>query len=97
MRIYLQESSVALNEVVVVGYGAQSEKLVTTSISSLKIDNVDQGNDYNVAKMMQGRTPGVNVASASGTPGEQPSVRVRGHCLYLRQQYPSLRCRWCSQ
>ena len=27
---------------------------------------------------MQGRTPGVNVASASGTPGEQPSVRVRG-------------------
>lgn len=78
LRIYLQESSVALNEVVVVGYGAQSEKLVTTSISSLKIDNVDQGNDYNVAKMMQGRTPGVNVASASGTPGEQPSVRVRG-------------------
>ena len=32
---------------------------------SLKIDNVDQGNDYNVAKMMQGRTLGVNVASAS--------------------------------
>lgn len=78
LKIYLQESSVALNEVVVVGYGAQSEKLVTTSISSLKMNNVDQGNDYNVAKMMQGRTPGVNVASASGTPGEQPSVRVRG-------------------
>lgn len=78
LKIYLQESSVALSEVVVVGYGAQSEKLVTTSISSLKISDIDQGNDYNVAKMMQGRTPGVNVASSSGTPGEQPSVRVRG-------------------
>lgn len=78
LKIYLKESSVALNEVVVVGYGAQSEKLVTTSISSLKVDNLDQGSDYNVAKMMQGRTPGVNIASTSGTPGEQPSVRVRG-------------------
>lgn len=78
LKIYLKESSIALNEIVVVGYGSQSEKLVTTSISSLKVDDLDQGSDYNVAKMLQGRTPGVNVASASGTPGEQPSVRVRG-------------------
>lgn len=78
LRIRLKEKSIALGEVVVVGYGSQSEKLVTTSISSLKLDDVDHGGDYNVAKMLQGRTPGVNVASASGTPGAQPSVRVRG-------------------
>ena len=34
LKIYLKESSIALNEIVVVGYGSQSEKLVTTSISS---------------------------------------------------------------
>lgn len=78
LSIHLKESSIALSEVVVIGYGSQSEKLVTTSISSVKIDDLDQGNDYNVAKMLQGRTAGVNVASASGTPGEQPNVRVRG-------------------
>lgn len=77
-RVTLNEDSKMLEEVVVVGYGKQSEKLVTTSISSLKIDEVDQGNDYNVAKMLQGRTPGVNVSTASGIPGQQPNVRVRG-------------------
>ncbi|MBQ8674455.1 MAG: TonB-dependent receptor [Bacteroides sp.] len=77
-KVVLQEDSKLLEEVVVVGYGKQSEKLVTTSISSLKVDEVDQGNDYNVAKMLQGRTPGVNVSTPSGIPGQQPNVRVRG-------------------
>ncbi len=67
-----------LEEVVVVGYGKQSEKLLTTSISSVKIDDLDQGNDYNPLKMLQGRTPGVNVSTASAVPGSQPNIRVRG-------------------
>ncbi len=78
MSILLTNDEKLLEEVVVVGYGKQSEKLVTTSISTLKIDDVDQGNDYNVAKMMQGRVTGVSVSTPSGTPGQQPNVRVRG-------------------
>lgn len=78
LSITLLEDAKILEEVVVVGYGKQSEKLLTTSISSMKVDDIDQGNDYNVAKMLQGRTPGVNVSTASGIPGEQPNVRVRG-------------------
>lgn len=77
-RVVLEENSVLLDEMVVVGYGQQSEKLLTTSISSVKMDDIDQGNDYNVAKMLQGRTPGVSVATASGKPGQTPNVRVRG-------------------
>lgn len=70
LSITLLEDAKILEEVVVVGYGKQSEKLLTTSISSMKVDDIDQGNDYNVAKMLQGRTPGVNVSTASGIPGE---------------------------
>ncbi len=77
-RIILKVDSKLLDEVVVVGYGKQSEKLVTTSISSVKLDNIDQGNDYNVAKLLQGRTPGINISTPSGIPGQQPNVRVRG-------------------
>lgn len=77
-KVILANNSEMLDEVVVVGYGSQSQKMLTTSISSLKIDDIDQGNDYNVAKMLQGRTPGVSVASGNGTPGKQPNVRVRG-------------------
>ncbi len=76
--IVLAADAEFLEEVVVVGYGKQSEKLLTTSISSVKLDDVDQGNDYNALKMLQGRTPGVNVSTASAVPGSQPNIRVRG-------------------
>lgn len=76
--INLSTNSEVLDEVVVVGYGKQSSKLLTTSISSLKIDDVEQGNDYNAIKMLQGRTAGVNVSTPSGKPGAVPNIRVRG-------------------
>lgn len=78
MNVTLQDDAVNLNDVVVVGYGQQSRKLITTSVSSMKVDDIDQGADYNVAKMLQGRTPGVSVSSTSGAPGSQPVVHVRG-------------------
>lgn len=78
MDVMMSNDEKLLDEIVVVGYGKQSEKLVTTSISTLKLDEVDQGGDYNVAKMLQGRVTGVNVSTPSGTPGQQPNVRVRG-------------------
>lgn len=76
--VTMKPGNTVLDEVVVVGYGSQSEKLLTTSISSIKVDDIDQGNEYNVAKMLQGRTPGVSVSSGAGTPGKQPNVKVRG-------------------
>lgn len=77
-KITLQEDSKMIDEVVVVGYGVQSQKLVTTSISKIKMDNIDQGNDFNPIKMLQGRVSGVNISSASGSPGQAPNVTVRG-------------------
>lgn len=74
-RIELSENSAVLDEVVVVGYGTQSSKLITTSISKVKLDEIDQANDYNPIKMLQGRVAGVNIANASGTPGETPNIR----------------------
>ncbi|KAA6319118.1 TonB-dependent receptor SusC, partial [termite gut metagenome] len=78
IQITLQEDAQALEEVVVVGYGTQSQKLVTISISKLKMADVDQGNDFNPVKMLQGRVTGVNISSSSGTPGAEPNVIVRG-------------------
>ena len=76
--IILQEDNKVLDEVVVVGYGVQSQKLITTSISKLKMDEVDQGSDLNPIKMLQGRVTGMNISSSSGTPGAEPNVVVRG-------------------
>ncbi len=77
-NVTLTEDTEILDEVVVVGYGVQSQKLVTTSISKVKMDDIEQGNDFNPIKMLQGRVSGVNVSNASGQPGEAPNVTVRG-------------------
>ncbi len=74
----LSKNTEILDEVVVVGYGTQSSKLVTTSISKVKLDDIDQANDYNPIKMLQGRVPGVNISNSSGTPGATPNIQVRG-------------------
>ena len=78
MNIVMKEDSTSLEEVVVIGYGVQSQKLITTSISRLKMDEVDQGSDMNPIKMLQGRVTGMNISSSSGMPGEDPNVIVRG-------------------
>jgi len=77
-RIKFQEDSRVLDEVVVIGYGTQSAKFVTTSIGKVKMDNIDKGGDYDPIKMMQGRVAGVNISSSSGMPGSAPSIFVRG-------------------
>lgn len=77
-KVVLSKNSEVLDEVVVVGYGTQSSKLVTTSISKVKLDDIDQANDNNPIKMLQGRVPGVNISNASGTPGANPNIQVRG-------------------
>lgn len=78
LNISLMEDSKLVDEVVVVGYGSQSKSLVSTAIGHLKIDDIDQGADYNAVKMIQGRVAGVNVSTGSGKPGAMPNILVRG-------------------
>lgn len=78
LSVVMKEDTKALDEVVVIGYGTQSAKFVTTSISKVKMDNIDKGGDYDPIKMLQGRVAGVNITNSSGTPGSTPSIFVRG-------------------
>ncbi len=76
--IKLKDSSTALSNVVVVGYGTQKRQQVSTAVSTVKMSTVDQGGGYNPVKMLQGRASGINVISPSGVPGSRPIVLIRG-------------------
>ena len=76
--IKLKDSSTSLSNVVVVGYGTQKRQLISTSVSTVKMNTVDQGSGYNPVKMLQGRATGINVLSPSGVPGARPIVLIRG-------------------
>lgn len=78
INVVLIEDNEMLDEVVVVGYGVQKKKLVTGATVQVKGDKIAELNTTNPLQAMQGQTPGVNITSISGQPGESLKVSIRG-------------------
>lgn len=78
LDIYLAEDTKMLEDAVVIGYGTASKKLISSSIASVNMSNIDRGAATDPMKMLQGRVTGVSITSGSGTPGDTPNVIVRG-------------------
>lgn len=76
--IKLVDDTKMLNQVVVVGYGSQKKIDVTSSIASVKPDNIDKGATNDPIRLLQGRATGVNVITPSGIPGAKAAVQIRG-------------------
>jgi TonB-linked SusC/RagA family outer membrane protein len=78
VNITLSEDNQALEEVVVVGYGVQQKKLVTGATVQVKGETLQRQSTTNALQGLQGQTPGVQIASTSGQPGEGMRVTIRG-------------------
>ncbi|MEA4949886.1 MAG: SusC/RagA family TonB-linked outer membrane protein, partial [Petrimonas sp.] len=75
--ITLQEDVRALEEVVVIGYGTSKVKDLTSSITTIKPDEIMKTPASQPMSALQGKVPGLQIVS-SGSPGSSPTVRVRG-------------------
>ena len=78
MNVVLKDDSELLSEVVVIGYGVAKKNDLTGSVTAMKPDEMNKGLVTNAQDMMQGKIAGVNVTSASGTPGAGAQIRIRG-------------------
>ena len=78
MNVVLKDDSEMLSEVVVIGYGVAKKNDLTGSVTAVKPDEMNKGLVTNAQDMMQGKIAGVNVTSASGTPGAGATIRIRG-------------------
>lgn len=67
-----------INEVVVVGYGTQRKSDLTGSLASVSSKDFKDYATSNVSNLIAGKAAGVYVSTASGQPGEDAVVRVRG-------------------
>lgn len=76
--VTMDDSAVALNEVVVVGYGTQKKSDLTGSVASIDESQLNQTIAANADQMLQGKIAGVSVTQNSGAPGGATSIRVRG-------------------
>lgn len=76
-EIFLVPESVLLNQVVVVGYGAQRKVDITGATVSVKGEELAKQPVMTATQALQGKVAGVQIIS-SGKPGSSPSVRIRG-------------------
>ncbi|PHN06628.1 SusC/RagA family protein [Flavilitoribacter nigricans DSM 23189 = NBRC 102662] len=76
-NVQLSFGSVALEEVVVVGYGTQRTKDLTSSITTIKSEDITKTPSSQAMQALQGKVAGMQIVS-SGTPGSGPTVRIRG-------------------
>ncbi|WP_160714031.1 TonB-dependent receptor [Chitinophaga solisilvae] len=78
LQVKLVPAQTALTETVVVGYGVQKKSVVTGAISSVRAADIESQPVTRLEQVLQGRTSGITVATSSGQPGSDASVRVRG-------------------
>lgn len=88
MNIVLEEEATVLESLVVVGYGTQKKKDLTSAITVVDEKAIKDRPMTSAAEALQGKAAGVQVVQPSGKPGENISVRVRGATSVLAGNEP---------
>lgn len=78
IRVVLIEDTKTLEEVVVIGYGTQKKKDLTTAVSSVSGEEITERPIISAVQALQGKAAGVQVIQPSGKPGAGLFIRVRG-------------------
>ncbi|MFN7117793.1 MAG: TonB-dependent receptor [Saprospiraceae bacterium] len=76
INVSMEEGEV-LDEVVVVGYGAQKRSSLTGAVSSVSQKDLKALPVVSLTQAIQGRVPGVSITNNS-SPGSDPIIRIRG-------------------
>lgn len=78
MEIHCTCDNRIINDVVVVAYGQQKRKDLTSAIASVKSDELKKVPATSVEEAMKGKMAGVQITQTSGQPGAGISINVRG-------------------
>ncbi|MCG6191109.1 TonB-dependent receptor [Maribellus maritimus] len=95
--ITMQEAMIGIEEVVAIGYGTMQKRSVSTAISSLKAEKIEEMPVGSVGETLYGQLSGLYIVHADGQPGSSPTLRIRGtgsltassDPLYVIDGYPT--------
>ncbi|MFC5626001.1 TonB-dependent receptor domain-containing protein [Algoriphagus winogradskyi] len=76
--INLEEDIQSLEEAVVIGYGTQDKKEITSAVVAVKPEDFNKGNVSNPAQLLQGKVAGLSITRPGGNPNSGFNVRLRG-------------------
>ena len=76
--VVLKEDTEVLDEVVVVGFGTQKKVNLTGAVSTVSSEAFEDRPVQNVAMMLQGVMPGLNISMSDGQMDSAPNINIRG-------------------
>lgn len=78
INVVMEVDAATLEEVVVTGYTTTSKAKTTSASSVVSAEMIEDIPVASFEQMLQGRAPGLLIASGSGQPGTAAKVRIRG-------------------
>ncbi|HLT05906.1 MAG TPA: TonB-dependent receptor [Cyclobacteriaceae bacterium] len=78
INVTLNEDTASLDEVVVIGYGTQERRDISTSIASVSSEDLKDRPSTNFAQSIQGKMAGVRIANNNTAPGGGSNIVIRG-------------------
>ncbi|WP_373497707.1 SusC/RagA family TonB-linked outer membrane protein, partial [Aquiflexum sp.] len=75
--ITLQTDMASLDEVVVVGFGAQKKRDITGAVARADIQSLQEAPNVGIGQSLQGMVPGLNVGTINSA-GADPPISIRG-------------------
>lgn len=87
--IVMEDETIGVDEVVVVGYGIQKKASVVGAISTIGAKLLLQSPQANISNALVGRMPGLLTVQRSGQPGaDQATLRIRGSGTFTGSNDP---------
>ncbi|RKZ96510.1 MAG: SusC/RagA family protein [Gammaproteobacteria bacterium] len=77
-EIELSPSTLAVDELVVIGYGKVKKSDATGSLTSVSSKDFNKGAITSAQELLMGKSAGVVITSSSGAPGSGSAIRIRG-------------------
>jgi len=78
INVVMKDKDIRLGEVVVVGYGTASKKLISGSFNLVNENEIKNIPLRTIDGVLQGQAAGLSVIQSSGTPGGQSLIKLRG-------------------
>ena len=78
IKIVLIEDGYMLDETIVIGYGTQTKRTITSAITSIKSEDLSGYVGSSIEQTIAGLVPGVRIQTSDATPGGSVDVEVRG-------------------
>ena len=88
INIVMQENVAALNDVVVTGYQTIDRSKLTSAVTTLKMEDINNPGMNNIDQMLEGKVPGMIFTTNSGQLGAAPKLRIRGTSTIVGNREP---------